>query len=347
MEPFKAHREAERFGRQGRSVEEPEGLPPEEGLSGMLREVGDGVEMWRGVKGASRSAVSAVPGSGEGAGSETPPVLVGAGQAHGLERESWVEGGGGRDKSFWSSESPGDFGGQPRRASVGLSQTGGLSTLLLKHRLIPTARLSALEEAVPLAEALWRAGLPLLEIDLATPVAFAGISAIRAALADFTVGAGGIVVPGQVGDALEAGAMFGAGPAMLPGVLAAALSAELPFLPGAMTPSDIAVGMQAGFFIQCIYPAEALGAGMVRALGEPYRSSPLQLVPRGGLSVADFREFLAIPRVGAVAGGFLCERALIEACMWDDIEAQALLCRRKAQAIVSEHPDPLPDGRQR
>jgi 2-keto-3-deoxy-6-phosphogluconate aldolase len=73
---------------------------------------------------------------------------------------------------------------------------------------------------------------------------------------------------------------------------------------------------------------------MVRALARPYRHTRLLLVPTGGLRVADFQEYLAVPKVGAVAGGFLCERALIEAGMWEDIEAQALLCRRKAEAVL-------------
>ena len=47
-----------------------------------------------------------------------------------------------------------------------------------------------------------------------------------------------------------------------------------------------------------------------------------------------FQEYLVVPEVGAVAGRFLCEGALIEAGMWEDIEAQALLCMRKTAAAL-------------
>ena len=212
-----------------------------------------------------------------------------------------------------------------------------LRGVLLRHRLIPTVRLLSAEDAVPLAEALQRAGLPLLQVSLATSAAFAAIEAIRVALPDFLVGAGSVLSPGQVNDAMAAGAWFGSGPAMHPGLLAAALSAEFPFLPGAMTPSEIECGIQWGFLTQCFCPAAAAGgAAMVRALAEPYRHTRLMLVPSGGLRMADFQEYLVIPEVGAVAGRFLCEGALIEAGLWEDIEAQAVLCMRKAAAALRE-----------
>jgi len=210
-----------------------------------------------------------------------------------------------------------------------------LRGVLLRHRLIPTARLLAAEDAVPLAEALQRAGLPLLQVSLSTPAALAAIEAIRVALPDFLVGAGSVLSPGQVNDAMSAGAQFGSGPAMHPALLAAALSAEFPFLPGAMTPSEIECGIQWGFLLQSFYPAAAAGGtAMVRALAEPYGHTRLMLVPAGGLRMADFQEYLVIPEVAAVAGRFLCEGALIEAGLWEDLEAQAVLCLRKAAAAV-------------
>ena len=222
-------------------------------------------------------------------------------------------------------------------AADGRDRPFNLREVLLRHRLLPTARLSAAEDAVPLAEALARAGLPLLQISLATPAALPAIEAIRGALPDFLVGAGFMLAPGQVKDALAAGARFGSGPAMHPGLLAAALSAEFPFLPGAMTPTEIACGIQWGFLTQCFHPASvAGGVAMVRALAAPYRHTRLALVPAGGLRLADFQEYLAVPEVAAVAGRFLCEGALIEAGLWEDLEAQAVLCMRKAATGLRE-----------
>jgi hypothetical protein len=62
--------------------------------------------------------------------------------------------------------------------------------------------------------------------------------------------------------------------------------------------------------------------------------------------MADFQEYLAVPEVAAVAGRFLCEGALIEAGLWEDLEAQALLCVRKAASALRERLAAPPRGLQ-
>jgi 2-dehydro-3-deoxyphosphogluconate aldolase/(4S)-4-hydroxy-2-oxoglutarate aldolase len=216
---------------------------------------------------------------------------------------------------------------------------GRLRAILQRYRLVPVARLDSARDAEPLAEALERAGLPLLLVELTTPAAPVAIRAIRSTFTGFTVGAGGMHSEGQVREALKVGAHFGAGPVMNPGLLAAASSAGLPFLPGAMTPSEIECGIRWGCSIQCIYPAAAIGGPpMVRALAETFQQTRMSWVPFGGVRAEDFQDYLAVPGVCAVAGGFVCEPVLIEAGMWEDIEAQAALCRRKADAAVRGRP---------
>jgi 2-dehydro-3-deoxyphosphogluconate aldolase/(4S)-4-hydroxy-2-oxoglutarate aldolase len=222
-------------------------------------------------------------------------------------------------------------------AAGGVEQPFNLRELLLRHRLLPTARPSSAEEAVHLAGALTRAGLPLLQISLTTSVALSAIEAVRRAFPNFGVGAASVLSPAQLNDALAAGARFGSGPVMHPALLAAALSADFPFLPGAMTPSEIECGIQWGFLTQCFYPAASAGGpAMVRALAAPFRHTRLVLVPAGGLRMADFQEYLVVPAVAAVAGRFVCERALVEAGLWEDLEAQAVLCTQKVAAALRE-----------
>jgi 2-dehydro-3-deoxyphosphogluconate aldolase/(4S)-4-hydroxy-2-oxoglutarate aldolase len=268
-------------------------------------------------------------------------------QAYAPETEPWspavglrgIDTGRDRDESATASrlEHPGEafVGFAVSGSPVDLACPLDLRALLTRHRLIPSARLSSVDDAVLLAEALNRVGLPVLEVSLATDSALPAIEAIRTALPDFHVGAGTVLTSRQINEARAAGARFGAGPAMSPGLLASALSAEFPFLPGAMTPSEIECGMQWGFWVQGFCPAvTAGGPAMVRAVVESYRHTPLLLVPGGGVRMADFHEYLVIPEVAAVSGRFLCDSALIDAGMWEDIEAQAVLCMRKAVAAV-------------
>ena len=230
-------------------------------------------------------------------------------------------------------------------AAGGVEQLFNLREVLLRHRLLPTARLSSAEEAVHVAGALARAGLPLLQISLTTPAALCAIEAVRRAFPNFGVGAASVLSPAQINDALAAGARFGSGPAMHPALLAAALSADFPFLPGAMTPSEIECGIQWGFLTQCLYPAAAAGGpAMVRALAAPFRHTRLALVPAGGLQMVDFQEYLVVPAVAAVAGRFVCERALVEAGLWEDLEAQAVLCTQRVAAALRERFTPPQTG---
>ena len=76
-----------------------------------------------------------------------------------------------------------------------------------------------LEDAVPLAEALVRGGLPAIEVTLRTPVALAAIERIAAEVAGAVVGAGTITTPRQVADALDMGARFLVSPGATPTLL--------------------------------------------------------------------------------------------------------------------------------
>ncbi len=218
---------------------------------------------------------------------------------------------------------------------------------LSKRCLLPVAALDAAGDAVQLAQALQRAGLPVLEISLTTPVALHCIEAIRSALPDFWVGAGTLLCSAQVQDALLAGARFGASPAMHMETIYSAHSADLPFIPGAMTPSEIESGIQMGCLLQKFHPAGAFGGiRMLQALVEPYRHTALAMIPSGGLQQFDVEGYLAEPLTAAVAGRFLCEPALIEAGLWEDLEAQAAMFVRKAALALrvrrNNAPRPLP-----
>ena len=234
----------------------------------------------------SRIPRAHVPGSSRG-------ISVGE---SGSALQGGMSGGEGCENAAGLEQRGGTVAGDAYRGSAGgPAYPFDLRGLLLRHRLIPSARLSSAEDAVPLAEALHRAGLPLLEVSLSTDVALSAIEAIRTALPEFSVGAGAVLSPRQINDARAAGAQFGSGPVMHRGLLASALSAEFPFLPGAMTPTEIECGMQWGFSLQCFCPAAAAGGpAMVRALVEPYRHTRLVLVPAGGVRIADFQEYLVI-----------------------------------------------------
>ena len=98
--------------------------------------------------------------------------------------------------------------------------------------VIPVVVIDDLEDAVPLATALVRGGLPAIEVTLRTPPALAAIERIAAEVEGAVVGAGTVTTAQQVDDALAAGARFLVSPGATPNLLDALQASGVPFLAG-------------------------------------------------------------------------------------------------------------------
>ena len=77
-----------------------------------------------------------------------------------------------------------------------------------KLKLVPVVKINNIEDALPLAEALCRGGLPVAEITFRTEAAEEAIRKIRAAFPKMLVGAGTVINKEQAERALAAGAQF-------------------------------------------------------------------------------------------------------------------------------------------
>ena len=108
--------------------------------------------------------------------------------------------------------------------------------------VIPVVTIARAADAVPLAAALLRGGLRVIEVTLRTQEAPAAIRAIARALPDVVVGAGTVLTGADVTRAVAAGARFLVSPGLTADLVAAGLGSELPYLPGAVTPSGRLAG---------------------------------------------------------------------------------------------------------
>src|SRR5580704_18218645 len=123
--------------------------------------------------------------------------------------------------------------------------------------VIPVLTIERERDAVPLARALYEGGLPVIEITLRTAAAAAAIAAIARELPQIVVGAGTLLRAADIATAVHAGARFLVSPGMIPELAAAALSAELPYLPGVATPSEVMTARDLGISFLKLFPAEA------------------------------------------------------------------------------------------
>jgi 2-dehydro-3-deoxyphosphogluconate aldolase/(4S)-4-hydroxy-2-oxoglutarate aldolase len=195
------------------------------------------------------------------------------------------------------------------------------------HRLVPVVVVDRAERALPLAETLSSRGLPSAEVTLRTPAALAAISAMAAA-PDFVVGAGTVVRPDQVEQAVSAGARYVVSPGFSAAVDRECRHLDVLLIPGVATATELQTAVDAGRDVVKFFPAAAAGgAAMVAALSAPFPS--VRFVPTGGIAAATLVDYLQLPAVLAVGGTWLAPRDVIDA---GDFEAIS----RETRAAMSQ-----------
>jgi len=175
---------------------------------------------------------------------------------------------------------------------------------------------------VPLARALFEGGLAVIEVALRTPAAVGAIAAIARDLPQVTVGAGTLQRAADVAAAVAAGARFLVSPGMTPELAASALAAELPYLPGVATPSEIMAARALGICVMKLFPAEALGGtGLLRALAPVFPG--IAFCPTGGIDERVAADYLALPNVPLVGGSWMAPKDAVAAGDWPRIRRLA------------------------
>jgi 2-dehydro-3-deoxyphosphogluconate aldolase/(4S)-4-hydroxy-2-oxoglutarate aldolase len=191
---------------------------------------------------------------------------------------------------------------------------------LLKPRLICVAVIERPDDAVPLAEALLAGGLPVIEVTFRTAGAAECIARIRRHLTQMSVGAGTVLTPDQLRQAVDAGAQFGVSPGLNEAVLRAAADSGLPFFPGVMTPTDVDRALNLNHRHLKFFPAEAAGGvAMLKALAGPFAHTGVKFIPTGGITAANLPDYLALPQVAAIGGSWMAERKLVAERAWQKI----------------------------
>lgn len=189
--------------------------------------------------------------------------------------------------------------------------------------VIPVMVVERIEDAVPLAKALYNGGLKVLEITLRTPCALDAITAMVEALpADAVIGAGTIITPEDLEKAVKAGSTFLVSPGTTPALIEAAKSCSIPLLPGVATPTEAMNLYVQGFTYLKFFPAEAAGGvSMLKSIGGPLPQ--ITFCPTGGIDLAKAPTYLALPNVQCVGGTWMAPKELMKAGRWDEIERLA------------------------
>ena len=203
-------------------------------------------------------------------------------------------------------------------------------TKVLDHKIIPVVAIQDAGDALPLADALIRGGLPCAEITFRTAAAASAIKAV-AQRGDILVGAGTVLNVEQVKQAVDAGATFIVAPGFNPKVVAYCIDIGIPVTPGVSNPTDIEMALDFGLEILKFFPAEAFGGlKTLKAMSAPY--TMMRFIPTGGIGPGNVLDYLKHPKVAACGGSWMVKSDLIAAGQFERITELT----REAVAIAAQ-----------
>lgn len=185
--------------------------------------------------------------------------------------------------------------------------------------VIPVLVIDDATTARPLAEALVRGGLKVLEVTLRTPAALDAIAEMKK-VEGAIVGAGTVVSGQQFEQAMAAGSEFIVSPGLTDTLGERITASGVPFLPGIATAGDIMRGYELGLRHFKFFPAETSGGlKALKALAAPFYEA--RFCPTGGISEVTAPDWLAFDPVLCVGGSWVAGGTA-------DVEAKAAAAAR-------------------
>lgn len=198
--------------------------------------------------------------------------------------------------------------------------------------VVPVVVLNKAEDALPLAKALIKGGLPCAEVTFRTEAAEESIRRMSQSFPEMLVGAGTVLTLEQVKRAVNAGAKFIVSPGLDLEIVDYCIKHKIPVFPGCITPSEVAQAVKRGIKIVKFFPAEqAGGIAMIKAMSAPYRA--MRFMPTGGISVNNLKDYLSFDRVICCGGSWMVKEELMAAGDFDKIESLAKKAAELAKSI--------------
>ena len=213
--------------------------------------------------------------------------------------------------------------------------------LLLEQKLLPLYYHESADVSVNILRALYDAGVRIVEYTNRGENALENFRSLRKA-ADKTMpglllGIGTIKNRKSAKKYVQAGADFIVCPSMNEEVAEIAEDEELLWIPGCMTPTEIAAAENAGATLVKIFPGNILGPGYVSAIRELFPN--LRFMPTGGVEAeaSNLKSWFAAGVVGVGMGSKLITKDAIAKGDYDGIRnetARALQLVKETAAAL-------------
>jgi 2-dehydro-3-deoxyphosphogluconate aldolase/(4S)-4-hydroxy-2-oxoglutarate aldolase len=160
-----------------------------------------------------------------------------------------------------------------------------------------------------MVQALIKGGVTGIEITFTTPNALEVVRDLDEEFGEeITLGMGTLTEPHQAQEAADAGAVFLVSPHTSTDLAKAMTATALPCMFGALTPSEVQKAWQLGSDVVKVFPGSLGGPGYMKALKGPFPDIPM--MPTGGVSADNLRDWFAAGAFAVGAGSKLCPKDL-------------------------------------
>jgi 2-dehydro-3-deoxyphosphogluconate aldolase / (4S)-4-hydroxy-2-oxoglutarate aldolase len=191
-------------------------------------------------------------------------------------------------------------------------------TALRQDRAIAILRAASLAEGQAMADAAVAGGLRWLEVTLTSAEPLTLVRSLRQRYANCWVGVGTVRSAAELDQAIAAGAQYAFSPFFDASILQAAQAARLPWIPGALTPTEIVTAWSAGASAIKVFPVESLGGP--RYIANLQGPLPEVLtIPTGGVTIDNAAAFIEAGALAVGLGSSLFLKADVAAGNWGAI----------------------------
>jgi 2-dehydro-3-deoxyphosphogluconate aldolase/(4S)-4-hydroxy-2-oxoglutarate aldolase len=169
-----------------------------------------------------------------------------------------------------------------------------------------------------IAEAVFRAGVKVLEVTCNTEGVFEMLKLLNEKMAGkMVIGAGTVTTVDLCKKALEAGAKYIIAPDVNPEVIAYCVKRDIAVLPGAATATEILTAKRYGAKMVKIFPAAAIGVDYIKQLRGPI--DDVDFVAVGGVRPETIGEFFAAGCCAIGIGESAVKKEFVEKENWGAI----------------------------
>ncbi|MDN4524181.1 bifunctional 2-keto-4-hydroxyglutarate aldolase/2-keto-3-deoxy-6-phosphogluconate aldolase [Fictibacillus fluitans] len=167
---------------------------------------------------------------------------------------------------------------------------------LLETKVVAVVRGQNSHEAIQVSKAAIEGGITAIELTYTTPEVEEVFKELRHM--DVLLGAGSVMDPETARHAILSGAKFIVSSHFVKEIATLCNRYSVPYLPGCMNISDMALALEAGCDVLKLFPANTFDPSFIKSVNGPLPN--VRIMPTGGISLKNMNDWLG---AGAVAVG--------------------------------------------